>query len=373
MKASHIGKEGRGSRARQSGGGFMALVILIAMMMGPSQAFADSGLQEIDHATAADKQPGNEGSEPRDEKEAEALNPQTTSPTAAGENTALQDWLERWNRADFPTRQSMRNEKEEFASQQRVAEQAGKGEIDGSGKFIPVPGPAAERTTGVPASAEKLARAGKPQIRRDHNGVVHIGVVSVDPKTRSIIIPAWLNSREGIIEYALVTRSGKVHEALFATDAAPMHVHLAALLLGLARDAGADSPATDGPSKVSIEVEWATNGPPRREPLEKLVALARESPAGPTGATLTSGSWGYAGSFVDQGAFAAEREGSLIALIGDPSALVTNPRPTHRDDNIHVPNTALLPSAGLPVTIHIRLATEPSEVAPPGGSAPPPH
>src|SRR4029450_8313906 len=48
---------------------------------------------------------------------------------------------------------------------------------------------------------------------------------------RTISFPAWVNQREGVVEYALVMRGGKVHEAIFATDADAKDLHITALLL----------------------------------------------------------------------------------------------------------------------------------------------
>ena len=69
---------------------------------------------------------------------------------------------------------------------------------------------------------------------------------------------------------------------------------------------------------------------------------------------MEPGAWTYHGSTIDAAGFAATREGSIIALINDPAALVTNPRPGRDDDTLHVPNTAKLPVPGVPVKIILR-------------------
>ena len=229
---------------------------------------------------------------------------------------------------------------------------AGKGVVDASGKFSPREQDSAGELGELPSDPAILAKRASSLIRQEADGKISIGKVSVDPKTRTISIPAAVNARQGLIEYALVTNKGKIHEALFSTDASPLHIHLAALLLGLA-------PVADTPNramKIEVEVEWKPNGPARREPLTKLVALAKSSPTGPVGGTLEDGPWEYVGSSIDRGNLAAEREGSLIALIGDPVALIINPRPGRTDDELHVPNAELLPGKDFPVTVHIRLA-----------------
>lgn len=101
----------------------------------------------------------------------------------------------------------------------------------------------------------------------------------------------------------------------------------------------------------------ATNGPAKKLALEELVALAHESPQGKTGATLTRGAWNYQGSVLDAAGFAAERDGSIISISSDPAALAANPRPGGEDDTLFVPNTAILPTAGTPITVSLRPAT----------------
>jgi hypothetical protein len=227
----------------------------------------------------------------------------------------------------------------------------GDGNVDASGKFIPAevqPAPKAPPTPGAwrEQAAGLIEKTGEMTFR--------IGKVLCDREARTIRFPASVNAREGLIEYALVTTKGKVHESLLATEVSPLHVQMAALLMGLSPKA-----ADDKPVPVLIEVSWATNGPERKLPLEDLVALARESPQGKTGATLGRGPWLYQGSVIEAGGFAAERDGSIISLISDPAALAGNPRPGHEDDSLHVAHTAALPPVSAPVTVTLRPAPSP--------------
>jgi hypothetical protein len=224
------------------------------------------------------------------------------------------------------------------------------GSIDGSGKFIPAAKPAggtAPLTPEVPSEdvAKLVEKTGETTFR--------IGRIKCDHATRTISFPASINAREGLVEYALVTTKGKVHEALLATEVSPRHLHVAALVLGLAPRDDAPGPKPQ-PVPVTIEVEWATNGPAKKLALEDLLALAHESAQGKTGGTLARGPWHYQGSVLDAGGFAAERDGSIIALISDATALAGNPRAGGDDDTLYLPNTALLPSAETPVTVTIR-------------------
>ncbi len=223
------------------------------------------------------------------------------------------------------------------------------GAIDSSGKFVPSGQPEAPRSSVTPASLQQQAAA---LIEKTGETTFRIGGVQCDRATKTISFSARINAREGLVEYALVTTKGKVHEALLATEVSPMHIHMAAILLGLAPRDEAPKPVP-----VSIEVAWETNGPTRILALEELVALAHESPQGKTGATLARRPWHYQGSVLDASGFAAEREGSIIAIISDSYALACNPRPGNDDDTLYSPNTALLPSNEMPITVSIRPVT----------------
>lgn len=197
-----------------------------------------------------------------------------------------------------------------------------------------------------------------------------IGLVTIDRKSRTISFPARLNMQSGLIEYALVHAKGKAHEALLTTEASPLHVHLAAVLLRIARPEGGGEP-----TKVTIEVEWQPNGPSRRVPLESLVARAKGVPIDPAAARsavpgsgdsltepgdpLEPGPWEYCGSTVRQGALMAAAQGSVISLLNDPDALVRNPRPGNSNDRLHVPGTELPPASNFPVVIHLRPFSQP--------------
>lgn len=228
----------------------------------------------------------------------------------------------------------------------------GEGIVDSSGKYIPND-PSLRPAIPPPANpvAPTAADFPQPKIEKQTDGTMRIGRVTVDPKERTIAFPAAVNAHMGLIEYALVTKTGKVHEALLNTDIAPLDLHVAALLLNLA---GSRESAVS--SRVLIEVEWETNGPKRRELLEDMIKLAKDGQFGREGSTLAAVGWNYAGSYLQAGTLAADREGSIISLIGDPVALIGNPRPSRMDDKVHVPNPARMPSLGMPVTVRLRLA-----------------
>ena len=105
---------------------------------------------------------------------------------------------------------------------------------------------------------------------------------------------------------------------------------------------------------MKIEVSWETNGPAKRLPLEDLIAFAKDHPQGGQGGSLAPGPWTYSGSKIDAAGFVASREGSIISLIHDDTALVNNPRPGREDDTLHIPGRRLLPPLGTPVHLTLR-------------------
>lgn len=250
---------------------------------------------------------------------------------------------------------------------------AGKGSVETSGKFVPnEPQPAnrpVESREQIEAKLRELLH-----VTEDAPHCFRIGKVSFNRELRTVTIPAVVNMDSGVVEYGLVAESGKVHEALFVTAAKPEEIHLACLLLGVsAKDDAKATPA----EKVKISVTWETNGPTAEHELAHLVMTV--SHPGPTessgdpskpeeeikGTPLTAGAWTYEGSVTDYAGFAAAREGSIISLISDPAALITNPRDTANRDDSHHPNKQLLPNKGDPVSFVLTFPSAVPKATPP--------
>lgn len=234
----------------------------------------------------------------------------------------------------------------------------GKGGLTEEGKFVP---PATEQTVVRAVTRDEAESKLKQALKVEDlgSGKFQIGRVKFDRNTRELTIPARVNMRQGVVEYALTTEFGKRHEAMLTTDASPQDLHLAFLLLGkkaatLRAEVGSTTNIKPEES-VEVSVSWETNGPTAVHPLSSLVSLTKGNPQEPGEAMATS-SWHYTGSrFTGPGGFAAQLEGGLISLINDSAALINNPSSSRENDDIHVPNGALLPADGVPVTVHFRL------------------
>lgn len=198
---------------------------------------------------------------------------------------------------------------------------------------------------------------------------IRLGLVRVDPRARTVRLPAKFQITQGILEYLLVADYGKTHESLLVTEASAYDLQSALLLLharplGTNATANAHSTAPRGPGPISVpaasrieaHAEWTRNDQLIRRPLHELVALADTNPNLTHTGKLSAGPWMFTGSFVSAEGFSAHFEGSYIALIEDPSAILGNPRRDRFDDDIHVACPDLLPTNGSPVTLELTVA-----------------
>lgn len=194
-----------------------------------------------------------------------------------------------------------------------------------------------------------------PVIRQVGDGLLELGGVTLDKARRTILFPGAVNQRTGVVEYAIVTTKGKTHESVFHTEVQPQHIHLALLLLGgqppstnrFVPDLAVPPPG----EPVWIEFRWQQDGQDRRRPLEESIVTTNN------GLTLPAGPWIYNGSYLQDGGFVAQREGSIVSIQIDPMALINNPRPGRENDDLHYVNPAALPPEGAPVTLAIRLGS----------------
>jgi hypothetical protein len=190
-------------------------------------------------------------------------------------------------------------------------------------------------------------------------GVFELGKVRLDKRKRAVSFSAWVNMAEGLLEYAVVGVNGKLHESLLVTEADPVHIHMAMLLLGAkgqtdaVSSGSADSLVISG-DKVDMWVNWKSGGRERRVRLEDMIINLE------TGLTASTGPWIYNGSRVVEGTYLARRDGSMVALITDPDALINNPRPGRDNDTIWFVNTNTVPRAGTAVQVVVELLQPPS-------------
>ncbi len=268
----------------------------------------------------------------------------------------------------------------ETAPRDKVPPSASQGSVNASGKFTPAHQLPATDNGITPRTAAEAESALKQalKVRQTGSNTFQLGQVEFDKYLRTVSLPALVAVRTQAVEYALVNVKGKAYESLLTTEATPSDVHLAFLLLGVSQVpiTGDFNKAVTVPetNSLRIEVAWEENGKLANAALCDLMCLVdepasraderREPPARP----MPSRSWLYNGSVFDGFGFAAQREGSIIAVIRDSAALVNNPREDRDNDRIHFPNTKLLPPEGVSVRVVLRL---PEPVVPPPAPKPP--
>lgn len=209
----------------------------------------------------------------------------------------------------------------------------------------------------VSQSAAEVSKK-RPKIEKLKDGSHQLGKIKFDPKTREITFAAKVNMNVGYLEYILVNEiTGKIHESLLSTQISPTNLNVVLLLLNyepssLLRDQKEDVAVAAQPkSSLDVLVKWrGENGKELSAPVESWVLnLATESPA-------KSGHWLYTGSKHDDGGgFAAETDGSIIAVYGDQRSLLNNPREGKSSDEIWKPAPQQgLPAKETPVTVVLR-------------------
>lgn len=225
------------------------------------------------------------------------------------------------------------------------------------------PEPAAPSVNMPEASASPEAPDPAKAIRRLDDSRFELNGITFDKKTRGISLPAKVNMNEGLLEYALVHESGKVHESLLSTAVSPSDLNVVLLLLNYQpcgaffdisnKQAGAvpvKNPVIGVSSQLQVSVEWKDSaGAAKSAPLESLLLNLDKK------GTVTPGPFTYTGSQVmSDGSFLAQDTGSILALYVDAAAVINNPREGNENDDIWVPDQKKLPARDTPVTVCLK-------------------
>lgn len=216
------------------------------------------------------------------------------------------------------------------------------------------------RPGAAPAAAADAAA--KPEIVRLSPTRSKLGVIEFDSVTREISLPAEVNMVKGLLEYALVGEKGKLHESLLSTKARAFDLNVVLLLLNYAPDEtwfvppAKPKPLAEAKPSAQLEISLRWKSPDGGEEKsgrldEWITDLSRKKPAAPT-------PWIYTGSHLnEEGRFAAEVDGSVIALYHDARALMNSPREGADNDEQWTPAKDV-PPRGTPVTVVIKPKSE---------------
>lgn len=220
----------------------------------------------------------------------------------------------------------------------------------------PAPAPAPD-----PAAASQAVKQTGPD-------EFEVGGIRFNAATREIRVPSVVNYKQLPIEYMLVHETGKTHESVLRTTINPSDLQVAILLChfeagteGLAHpDAPKDltpikplTLKTPGANRMKIEVEWKAGSEIKRAPLSAWMLDVNTRKPPPDLAT-----WIFSGSYVDKDGFAAQVQGSMIAVYLDRNAMINSPAKGNWDDALWISNPAAIPDEGTPVTVIISPATD---------------
>lgn len=213
----------------------------------------------------------------------------------------------------------------------------------------------------VPAPAAKQAAGGggeRPEIVALSSTRSRLGLIEFDHVSREILIPAQVNMERGILEYALVSEKGKLHEALLSTAARPFDLNVVLLLLNYKPDSEWWVPPSKPKplsrvgmtARLEVFVRWREGEAGE----EKTVRLDEWISDLVTGKPAAATPWIYTGSYFNEdNQFVAEVDGSFLALYHDGRSLINNPREGADNDEQWGPASGI-PSKGTSVVVVLK-------------------
>ena len=219
----------------------------------------------------------------------------------------------------------------------------------------------------VPKPGEKAAEVPAPEVSVQKIGetLYRLGGIEFDAKTREIRFPVVVNMREGgPVEYLLVQENGKVHESILTTAVSPLHLQIVMKLLRYQSGNGdvfnrlliPELIEKEGGKEADRgETVFFSFTPEGREaiPVHDLVIDGESAEA------MTPGGWIYTGSVVQDGAFMAEAEGSIIAIYLDHLALFNMTREGADIDERWGARHTVIPEIGTKGVLTIRPGENP--------------
>lgn len=211
--------------------------------------------------------------------------------------------------------------------------------------------------------AAELLEAAKARIKKTSDTDYELGQIKFSSATHEVRVPAVVNMVEGILEYTLVHENGKTHESLLRTAASPTEVNLALLLCHYEphiKEAAQFLPdprpetlakmalpmAREGSNRLLLSVEWKDKkGKVQRVPVSNWIRDKKVEKA------MTLDHWTYTGSFISQTGYAAEHDGSIIAIYFDLVSLINCPIKGNGDDDRWFVEKTAVPPLNTPVTL----------------------
>jgi len=199
-----------------------------------------------------------------------------------------------------------------------------------------------------------------PKVEKVGENRYRLGDIRFNARTREIRVPAAMNMREGILEYALVHGDGKIHESLLVTDVIPSQLQVAMKLChykdgeGDVFDIFYPEDEKKGPAgakqrgqSVTLTVEWQDGGEQKAAPLSDWIFDRKRN------AVMPNEPWIYSGSYLYEGDFAADMDGTLIAIYLSRGAMLNTMTDGSEDDERWLANPDKTPALGTGITLVI--------------------
>ena len=246
------------------------------------------------------------------------------------------------------------------------------------------PPPAAPEKAESPAPAPAAAEPA-PEIEKLADGRLRLGRITFDAKSREVEFPAVVNMNKGMIEFPVVHKNGRIHEAIFATEALPLHLETVLRLLRYrpsgevwATYPGIDMenpppfeewpapvyPPAQPDAHVQVFAHWkAADGTEQSADIRTLLFRSTPDPVDPekTGPDIRFDSlaphWVFTGSQEKMGPTVESLGGAMVGIRPEPECSFN----TLPGDAIHTfewfADPKRIPDPDTPVTIKIRPLT----------------
>jgi hypothetical protein len=150
--------------------------------------------------------------------------------------------------------------------------------------------------------------------------------IRIDWGRRQVLVAGEVVLREGALELFACSPQTREHESIVCAAARPLHVYQALGLIGLEpgepsyyeEDMKTYHPARGAP--VEIEVRYTRDGRTIQHPIEEWMRNAQDD------RPLDRQPWVFSGAFVMDDTFAADPEGTVVAVVDFPSAVIALPK-----------------------------------------------
>ena len=212
--------------------------------------------------------------------------------------------------------------------------------VNEDGKYTPEPTPQSLHTSQLQLEKKMLHLL---NISKQKNDNLTYANIKINIKDKSITFPIRLNINQGIVEYILVNEQGKVHEALFTTKIKPSDIQLCLLLLSAKPE-----------QRIEIELNQSNGAPRNTTQLTDYISFTKKALHTDKQTPIPTG-WKFSGSLIDQYGFVADREGSIISLIPDITAVCSHQTlSVQNEEEYHViPNKKINQDKPLFITIKL--------------------